>query len=54
VVGGRVVKNALAPWIVTTHLIVALVIVQLLLYATVRAWRRPRDRCRRFSLPWFW
>src|SRR5262245_24687103 len=36
--GGRVVANALAPWIVTVHLIFALVIVQLLLYATVRAW----------------
>jgi cytochrome c oxidase assembly protein subunit 15 len=38
--GGRVVANDLAPWIVTAHMIVALVIVQLLLYATVRAWRR--------------
>ena len=35
-IGGRVVANALAPWIVTVHLIFALVIVQLLLYATVR------------------
>ena len=32
--------NELAAWIVTVHMIVALVIVQLLLYATVRAWRR--------------
>jgi cytochrome c oxidase assembly protein subunit 15 len=38
--GGRVVANELAPWIVTIHLIFALVIVQLLLYATVRAWRK--------------
>src|SRR2546427_4372847 len=38
--GGRVVANELAAWIVTVHLIVALVIVQLLLYATVRTWRR--------------
>src|SRR5438876_1340204 len=38
--GGRVVANDLAPWIVTVHLIVALVIVQLLLYATVRAWKQ--------------
>jgi cytochrome c oxidase assembly protein subunit 15 len=38
--GGSVVKNDLKPWIVTVHLIVALVIVQLLLYATVRAWRK--------------
>ncbi|MGE0043060.1 MAG: heme A synthase [Vicinamibacterales bacterium] len=35
--GGRVVAHELAPWIVTAHLIVALVIVQLLLYATVWA-----------------
>ncbi len=38
--GGRVVANELAAWIVTVHLIVALVIVQLLLYATVRALKR--------------
>lgn len=38
--GGRVVAHELAPWIVTMHLIVALVIVQLLLYATVRATHR--------------
>jgi len=38
--GGRVVANELAAWIVTVHLIFALVIVQLLLYATVRTWRR--------------
>jgi cytochrome c oxidase assembly protein subunit 15 len=36
--GGRVVVHELAAWIVTVHMIVALVIVQLLLYATVRAW----------------
>jgi cytochrome c oxidase assembly protein subunit 15 len=35
--GGRVVAHELAPWIVTVHLIVALVIVSLLLYATVYA-----------------
>src|SRR5438034_8059616 len=39
--GGRVVANALAAWIVTVHMIFARVIVQLLLYATVRAWRKP-------------
>jgi cytochrome c oxidase assembly protein subunit 15 len=33
--GGRVVAHELAPWIVTVHLVVALVIVSLLLYATV-------------------
>src|SRR5262245_16645224 len=38
--GGRVVAHELAPWIVTVHMIVAVVIVQLLLYATVRAWRK--------------
>jgi cytochrome c oxidase assembly protein subunit 15 len=35
--GGRVVAHELAAWIVTAHLIVAIVIVQLLLYATVEA-----------------
>ena len=35
--GGRVVAHQLAPWIVTAHLIVAIVIVQLLLYATFTA-----------------
>ena len=33
--GGVVVEHELAPWIVTVHLLVALVIVSLLLYATV-------------------
>lgn len=35
--GGRVVAHELAPWIVTAHLIVAIIIVQLLLYATFQA-----------------
>jgi heme a synthase len=35
--GGRVVAQELAAWIVTTHLVVAIVIVSLLLYATVTA-----------------
>jgi cytochrome c oxidase assembly protein subunit 15 len=35
--GGRVVAYGLAPWIVTAHLIVAIIIVQLLLYVTVEA-----------------
>jgi cytochrome c oxidase assembly protein subunit 15 len=40
--GGRVVEHALAPWIVTAHLVVAIVIVLLLVYATVYAiYRRP-------------
>jgi cytochrome c oxidase assembly protein subunit 15 len=34
--GGRVVAHELAAWIVTVHMIVALVIVQMLLYVTVR------------------
>ena len=38
--GGRVVAHELAPWIVTAHLIVAIVIVQLLLYATFQAMTR--------------
>jgi cytochrome c oxidase assembly protein subunit 15 len=41
--GGRVVATELAAWIVTAHLIVALVIVQLLLYATVRAWSKAAE-----------
>ena len=40
--GGRVVAHELAPWIVTVHLVVAIVIVLLLLYATAYAiYRRP-------------
>lgn len=35
--GGRVVANELAAWIVTAHMLVALVIVQLLLWATVES-----------------
>jgi len=35
--GGRVVAHGLEPWIVTAHLVVALVIVSTLLYATVNA-----------------
>jgi cytochrome c oxidase assembly protein subunit 15 len=35
--GGRVVAHELAAWIVTVHMIVALVIVQMLLYVTVVA-----------------
>ncbi len=38
--GGRVVANELAAWIVTIHMIFALAIVQLLLYATVRSLSR--------------
>lgn len=41
--GGRVVAAELAAWIVTAHLIVALMIVQLLLYAVVRAWSEPAE-----------
>lgn len=35
--GGRVVAHELAPWIVTAHMLVALVIVLLLLWATAEA-----------------
>jgi heme a synthase len=44
--GGVVVKHELASWIVTVHLVVALVIVSLLLYATVFAFfgERPPSR----------
>jgi cytochrome c oxidase assembly protein subunit 15 len=38
--GGRVVAHELAAWIVTVHLIVALVIVSLLVYATLYAFHR--------------
>ncbi len=38
--GGVVVKEELAAWLVTAHLVVALVIVSLLLYATVFAFFR--------------
>lgn len=42
--GGRVVAHELAAWIVTAHMIVALVIVQLLLYATVESFGRAKGR----------
>ncbi len=35
--GGQVVESELTPWIVTAHLVLALIIVSLLLYATVSA-----------------
>jgi len=38
--GGRVVAHELAAWIVTIHMIVALVIVQMLLFVTVEAFPR--------------
>ena len=38
--GGRVVAHGLTPWIVTAHLMVALVIVQLLLYGTYAAFEK--------------
>ncbi len=40
--GGRVVAHELAPWIVTVHMLVALVIVSLLLYGAVYAFYVPR------------
>jgi heme a synthase len=39
--GGVVVERELAAWIVTAHLVVALIIVSLLLYATVYAFFAP-------------
>ncbi len=44
--GGVVVQHELATWIVTIHLIVALIIVSLLLYATVYAFFAESDRSR--------
>jgi len=35
--GGQVVESGLKPWVLTAHLVLALVIVSLLLYATVSA-----------------
>ncbi len=43
--GGRVVAHELAAWIVTVHLIVALVIVQMLLYVTVDRLRTDLKVC---------
>src|SRR5688572_9272625 len=53
--GGRVVAYGLTPWIVTAHLMVALVIVQLLLYATYAAFAHraeptPGDKPLRLSI----
>ena len=43
--GGRVVAHELAAWIVTVHMIVALLIVQMLLYVTVEGvWHSTADR----------
>jgi heme a synthase len=39
--GGRVVAHDLAAWIVTVHMLVALVIVALLLAAVLESWRAP-------------
>lgn len=53
--GGVVVEHELAPWIVTVHLIVALIIVSLLLYATVYAFfvsAPPNPRDVRGTLAW--
>lgn len=38
--GGRVVAHDLAPWIVTVHMIVALIIVQLLVFAVFESFGR--------------
>jgi cytochrome c oxidase assembly protein subunit 15 len=42
--GGRVVAHDLAAWIVTVHMIVALFIVQMLLFVTVEAFGNTEDR----------
>lgn len=36
--GGQVVRSGLEPWMVSAHMLVALIIVTLLLYATYQAW----------------
>jgi heme a synthase len=48
--GGRVVAHNLAPWVVTVHLIAALVIVSLLLYATAHSFFEA-ERARRDARP---
>ena len=49
--GGRVVAHELAAWIVTVHMLVALVIVQLLLYAVVESFgRAPNARLRSIGI----
>ncbi len=45
--GGRVVAHELAAWIVTVHMIVALVIVQMLLFVTVEAFGNTDHRKRK-------
>lgn len=43
--GGQVVRSGLEPWMVSAHMLVALIIVTLLLYASYRAWiERPGSR----------
>jgi cytochrome c oxidase assembly protein subunit 15 len=49
--GGRVVAHDLAPWIVTVHMIVALIIVQLLVYAVFESFR-PAARGRLTAESW--
>ena len=53
--GGKVVAHELAAWIVTVHMIVALVIVQMLLYVTVQSMPRqgqPNSTFVRAVRPW--
>jgi cytochrome c oxidase assembly protein subunit 15 len=42
--GGRVVAHNLAPWVVTVHLVMALLIVSLLLYATAQSFFEAEGR----------
>ena len=51
--GGLVVAHELAAWIVTAHLIVAVIIVQLLLYATFEAFTGASGLSRRSSTEGF-
>jgi cytochrome c oxidase assembly protein subunit 15 len=44
--GGQVVRSGLEPWMVTAHMVVALVIVTLLLYATYHAYHPSAERRR--------
>lgn len=55
--GGQVVASGLKPWVLTAHLVLALVIVTLLLYATVQAFfpaghRAPRPSGAQRAVAW--
>ncbi|MCI0712893.1 MAG: COX15/CtaA family protein [Chloroflexi bacterium] len=48
--GGQVVEQELVPWLVTAHLVLALIIVSLLLYATVGAFFPDVKKLREMSI----